>query len=162
MITNITITHHSIEFENTYEVFVSNLSNLLGRIERTDFNQVISDPDRAFKHLSTLGGSQNLILFGTQDHGDLLNLVAKRRKASQYLIGNPLTALEMTKHDIRAALYAPLRVLVFENDAKKVTVEYDLPSDLFGQFGNPHVLKVARELDDKLYELLQQASKNAI
>jgi uncharacterized protein (DUF302 family) len=36
--------------------------------------------------------------------------------------------MQMTQHDIRAGLYAPLRVLVYENDDGKTCVEYDKPS----------------------------------
>jgi hypothetical protein len=43
----------------------------------------------------------------------------------------------MTQHDIRASLYAPLRVLIYENEEGKTCVEYDKPSSLFGQFGAP-------------------------
>ena len=42
----------------------------------------------------------------------------------------PLFALQMTQHDIRASLYAPLRVLIYENEEGKTCVEYDRPSSL--------------------------------
>ena len=45
----------------------------------------------------------------------------------------------MTRHDIRAALYAPLRVLVYEADDRSTRIEFDQPSSLFGQFNNPAV-----------------------
>jgi uncharacterized protein (DUF302 family) len=64
----------------------------------------------------------------------------------------------MTEHDIRAALYAPLRVLVYEDADSKLQVEYDLPSTLFGQFRNSQVDAVAKELDDKLAMLVQASS----
>jgi uncharacterized protein (DUF302 family) len=56
----------------------------------------------------------------------------------------------MTQHDIRAGLYAPLRVLLYEDDEGKSCVEYDKPSSLLGQFGNAEVTKVAAMLDRKL------------
>jgi Domain of unknown function DUF302 len=55
------------------------------------------------------------MLFGTSDHGALLRLAGQKRKAIQYVVGNPVFALQMTQHDIRASLYAPLRVLIYEN-----------------------------------------------
>jgi uncharacterized protein (DUF302 family) len=65
----------------------------------------------------------------------------------------------MTEYDIRAALYAPLRVLVYEDTQSKVHVEYDLPSSLFGQFHDAKVDVVARELDEKLSQLVKKASE---
>ena len=63
----------------------------------------------------------------------------------------------MTQHDIRAGLYAPLRVLVYEDEGGKAFVEYDRPSSLFGQFGNGSVTEVAAMLDRKLEQLVAEA-----
>ena len=60
----------------------------------------------------------------------------------------------MTQHDIRASLYAPLRVLIYENAEAKTCVEYDRPSSLFGQFGNDSVVPTAAMLDRKLGALV--------
>lgn len=56
-----------------------------------------------------------LSIFGERDHGALLRIVGKRRNAVQYDVGNPLTASMMTRHQLPAALYAPLRVVLFED-----------------------------------------------
>ena len=79
------------------------------------------------------------------------------RKARQYIVGNPLYAARMTQQDIRAALYAPLRVLVYADDSGGTSVEYDLPSTLFGQFENDKVNEVAAELDRKMSELVERS-----
>ena len=50
----------------------------------------------------------------------------------QYEIGNPLTASKMTRHQFAAALYAPLRVVLFEDEQGKGIFEYDKPSSFFG------------------------------
>ena len=97
------------------------------------------------------------MLFRTSDHGSLLRLAGQKKKAIQYLIGNPLFAIQMTQHDIRAGLYAPLRVLIYENENGKTCVEYDKPSSLFGQFGNAKVTEVAAMLDRKLEQLVAKA-----
>jgi uncharacterized protein (DUF302 family) len=65
----------------------------------------------------------------------------------------------MSQHDIRAALYAPLRVLVYERTAGQTIVEYDQPSSQFGQFGRTDVTEVARTLDVKLERVLAQAGE---
>ena len=83
-----------------------------------------------------MAGPSGFMLFGTQNHGQLLRLAGQKRKAVQYVVGNPLIALQMTQHDIRASLYAPLRVLIYEDESGKTWLEYDRPSSLFGQFGN--------------------------
>ena len=55
---------------------------------------------------------------------------------------------------MRAALYAPLRILVYEGADNSSYVEYDLPSSLFGQFGNEKVTEVAKNLDEKLLNVI--------
>jgi hypothetical protein len=55
-----------------------------------------------------------LSIFEQRDHGSVLQILAGRRNALQYEIGNPLTASEMTGYKLSAALYAPRRVVLFE------------------------------------------------
>ena len=54
-----------------------------------------------------------------------------------YYVGNVLSASEMTQVDFGAALYAPLRLNVYENAQGGTTFEYDKPSTQFGQFAKP-------------------------
>ncbi len=72
----------------------------------------------------------------------------------QYVVGNPLFAFQMTQHDIRASLYAPLRFLIYEDEKGKTCVEYDTPSSLFGQFGNDRISPTTALLDTKLEALV--------
>ena len=65
----------------------------------------------------------------------------------------------MTVHDIRAALYAPLRMIIYEDYNGQVLVEYDQPSTLFGQFGNDDILKVAVDLDIKMLNAINIADQ---
>ena len=115
------------------------------------------DAEGAKAKIAVMAGPSGFMLFRTSDHGALLRLVGQNRKAVQYLLGNPLFAIQMTQHDIRAGLYAPLRVLVYEDEGGKTCVEYDRPSSLFGQFGNASVTEVATMLDRKLEQLVAEA-----
>jgi len=99
-----------------------------------------------------------LAIFSARDHGRLLRTAGLTRKAVQYEIGNPLTASRMTQHQLPAALYAPLRVILYENEDGHAVFEYDRPSSLFGQFGDERVTAVARELDTSLERVLAQAA----
>ena len=101
----------------------------------------------------------DLFIFLKRDHGALLEIAGGRRKAIQYEIGNPLTAKRMSRRQLPAALYAPLRVVLYENAAGTATFEYDEPSSLFGQFGDEQVTAVGRELDAELARALRRAAK---
>src|SRR5690348_12048444 len=104
-----------------------------------------------------MAGPGGFMLFATHNHWTLLRLAGQQRKAIQYVVGNPLFVLQMTQHDIRASLYAPLRVLIYENDEGKTCVEYDRPSSLFGQFGDNRINSTAAMLDKKLESLITAA-----
>ncbi len=109
------------------------------------------DIDRAIELLQI---GPELAIFSTRDHGGLLRIAGLTRPAVQYEIGNPLTASRMTRHQLAAALYAPLRVLLYQNEAGRAIFEYDEPSSLFGQFGDERVTDVGRELDANLKRTL--------
>ena len=99
-----------------------------------------------------------LSIFGSRDHGGLLLTAGLTAKAIQYDIGNPLTAARMTQHVLSAALYAPIRVLLREDADGGVAFEYDRPASTFGQFANPEVDGVARDLDEQLQSVLDTAA----
>ncbi len=128
----------------------------LGRFEPGVYSALAAggDAEGARAKLEAMAGPSGFMLFGTNDHGTLLRLAGRKRKAVQYVVGNPLFALQMTQHDIRAALYAPLRVLIYEDEGGKTCVEYDRPSSLFGQFGDDRITPTAAMLDRKLEALV--------
>ena len=63
----------------------------------------------------------------------------------------------MTRHDIRAGLYAHLRVLIYEDDNHSTRIDFDQPSSLFRQFNNHDVTTTAQSLDKKLINLIGKA-----
>ena len=102
---------------------------------------------------------QPLFIFLKRDHGALLQVVGRPRKALQYEIGNPHTASKMTRHRLPAGLYAPLRVFLYEDEQGLAIFEYDKPSSLFGQFGEEQVSAVGRGLDEALERALRRAAE---
>ena len=52
------------------------------------------------------------MIFSKLNHGGPFRLIGQSRNAVRYTIGNPRIALQMTRHDIRAALYVPFNLLV--------------------------------------------------
>jgi uncharacterized protein (DUF302 family) len=151
--------HQVVKVTLGFDAFTRNLEAALGHLNPTRLQNVGTEPAVVEAYLKQIAGEADLILFDIRDHGQMLAIVGAPKKAKQYEIGNPLTAIQMTQHDIRAALYAPLRVLVYEAADQSVYVEYDLPSYLFGQFGNAEVTKVAESLDLKLVNLIAKVDR---
>jgi uncharacterized protein (DUF302 family) len=115
--------------------------------------------ENAKSTIEKMAGESGFMLFGTVNHGLLPSIFRKNRKAMQYVIGNPLIAVQMTQHNLAAGLYAPLRVLIYESDRGKTRVEYDKPSPLFGLFGDNKIFLVANMLDNKLEDLARVATE---
>jgi uncharacterized protein (DUF302 family) len=157
----IRVLHRSVTIYGDFKPFTDALEKILGHFPEGVQQDIIERPRLAEQRLKAAEGAQELMIFFVFDHGAALNMVGARRNAKQYLIGNPLTAIQMSQHDIRAALYAPLRVLVYEQKAGQTIVEYDQPSSLFGQFGEKNVTDVALALDTKLERALAQAAELA-
>lgn len=72
--------------------------------------------------------------------------------------GRALTASKMTSNVLATGLYAPSRIVLYENEDGGSTFEYDLPSAQFGQFDNADVLEVGKILDEEIEKALKKAA----
>ena len=159
--THITVDHIRVEADKPFDQVVKTFEQQLGRYDREGVKSAIAreDAEQAKAKIQAMVGPSGFMLFTTSDHGELLRLAGQNKKAIQYVVGNPLFAMEMTRHDLRSSLYAPLRVLIYENEHGKTCLEYDKPSSLFGQFGNAKVTDVAQMLDQKMERLVEKATE---
>ena len=158
-VTRITVEHVRVVADKPFDQVVKAFEQQLGQFNPEVYKSLAAgeDAEKVRARIEAMVGLSGFMLFRTSDHGALLRLAGQKKKAIQYLVGNPLFAVQMTQHDIRASLYAPLRVLLYENEEGKTCVEYDKPSSLFGQFGNAKVTEVATMLDRKLEQLVAKA-----
>jgi uncharacterized protein (DUF302 family) len=154
-----TVDHVRLATDKPFEEVANAFERQLGRFDPDVYKALAAseDVEQARAKLEAMAGPSGFMLFGTTDHGALLRLAGQKRKAIQYVVGNPLVALQMTQHDLRAGLYAPLRVLLYEDDRGRTCLEYDRPSSLFGQFNDDRIAPVATMLDRKLEDLVTTA-----
>jgi hypothetical protein len=150
--TTIPVRHVKIVLDQSFETARHAFESILPKLN-TDAITLLSDGDfERARHLLERG--PELSIFQSRDHGAVLD--AGPRKALQYDVGNPLTASKMTRHQLPAALYAPFRVVLYEDEQGRAVFEYDKPSSLFGQFGDNEVTVVARGLDSAIDAALQR------
>ena len=112
--TRISVDHVRLATDKPFDEVAKAFERQLGTFD-PDVRRAVTesgDTEAARAKIEAMVGPSGFMLFGTQDHGALLRLAGQKRKAIQYVVGNPLFALQMTQHDIRASLYAPLRVLI--------------------------------------------------
>ncbi|WP_426390309.1 DUF302 domain-containing protein [Variovorax sp. R-27] len=152
----IAVEHITIRSNHSFATVKTKLENLIHRIDDGIFTLLrYGETVRALKELEALPA---LSIFGFRDHGALLGIAGPRRSSIQYDIGNPLTASKMTRHDMSAGLYAPVRVLLREDVNGTASFEYDRPVSMFGQFASPEVDLVAVQLDADLRVVLEEAA----
>jgi uncharacterized protein (DUF302 family) len=121
----------------------------LGGISREHFEHVVHS------HV----GESGFMLFHEIDHGEWLPVFGIQRKVMRWILGNPLIAITMMQHDLTAGLFAPVELLLVENESGEgSTVMYDLPSSLMVIEPNPALLEAAQALDHKLQTLVSRVT----
>jgi uncharacterized protein (DUF302 family) len=155
-IRSIAVEHVTIGSSKSFAEVRAKLETLVPRIDDGIFTLLrYGESGRARQELEA---GATLSIFGQRDHGALLSIAGLQRRAIQYDIGNPLTASKMTRHQLSAGLYAPIRVFLREDADSVVAFEYDRPLSVFGQFGDDAVDAVARQLDRDLHAVLEAAA----
>lgn len=102
-------------------------------------------------------GPSGFMLFGRFDHGPWIAKAGIDRKVLRVILGNPLIAITMLRHDVTAGLFAPIEVLILDEvDGSSLT--YVKPSSLMVVQPNPELLSAAEELDAKLAALAAQVT----
>ena len=105
-------------------------------------------------------GESGFMLFYEIDHGGWLSRFEINRRVVRWILGNPLIALTMIRHDITAGLFAPVEILVAENESGQGTkITYVRPSSLMVIEENPPLHEAARALDEKLAVLIAEAAE---
>jgi uncharacterized protein (DUF302 family) len=157
--TIIPIEHVVVWTKKPYSEVKAALETRLGRLDggiRSLLRENKVDELRAA--LEKLAGRDGLAIHYVARHVDWLILNGGRRNGNVYYIGNVLSAVEMTRQNFGAGLYAPLRVAVYE-DKNGTTFEYDKPSTLLAQFHDPKIDAVAHSLDDRLAALVAAVAR---
>jgi uncharacterized protein (DUF302 family) len=153
----IAVEHIRISSERPFAEVRRNLEGTVPKLDASIADVLRSGDQKRAREYEENG--PKLSIFGERDHGVLLQIAGSRRNALQYDIGNPLTASKMTRHQLRAALYAPVRVVLFEDEQGRGIFEYDKPSSFFGQYGDERVTEVDRYLDATLEAVLLNAAE---
>jgi uncharacterized protein (DUF302 family) len=158
----IEVERFSVITSKPFEEVVAALKAGVGQLDLVAFATESQAP-RAFAELEEVinrrMGPTGLMLFLEFDHGAVLRKETGLDvpKIVRLVIGNPLVMKEMAKHVPDAGSYAPVTVLVDER-RDGVHLSYDRMVSLLKPYGNADALKVAKELDDKVATLLNEAA----
>ncbi|MFP3605942.1 DUF302 domain-containing protein [Paraburkholderia sp. SIMBA_053] len=104
-------------------------------------------------------GKSGFMLFSAIDHGGWIPAFGLHQRAVRWILGNPLIAITMLRHDLSAGLFAPVELLVTEEGPDgKCVITYLRPSSLIVIDGNPELEAAAISLDEKFDALVLNIS----
>jgi uncharacterized protein (DUF302 family) len=98
-------------------------------------------------------GPSGFMLFALLDHGAWIKKAGIDRKVLRVVIGNPLIAITMLRHDVTAGLFAPVELLITEEENDQSSLTYVVPSSLMVVEDNEPLRAAALQLDAKLAAL---------
>jgi uncharacterized protein (DUF302 family) len=142
------------------------LARLRTQMGRASLSEIVSlaqtpTPEAEFARVvqERFEGESGFMLFAEIDHGGWLSKFGIHRRTVRWILGNPLIAVSMIRHDITAGLFAPVEILVTEGeDGDGATVTYIRPSSLMVIEENPPLLAAATLLDAKFDALIARAT----
>jgi len=162
MIRKIEMERFSLTTSKRFDEVISSVNAAIGHPDMAEFGRSTHEAhsfaelkSAVEKGLSKLG----LMLFMQLDHGAILRKETGHEtpKIIRFVIGNPLIMKEMAKHIPDAGSYTPVTVLVDER-ADGVHLSYDRMASFLAPYGDRYALEVARNLDQKIEDLLRQAA----
>jgi uncharacterized protein (DUF302 family) len=147
----------------TFDEFVAKLENAAPPLDRAEMERIVAargnwDEVRA---AVAKNAPNELMIYAKIGGTELLSLAGHRTRAIEYLIGNHVIAEMMFRHDPKALLYAPLRMLVYSDADGNAVFTMDQPSTAFASLGIADVTKVGEGLDRKVVNLLRVVGVDA-
>ena len=103
-------------------------------------------------------GPSGFMLFAQFDHGGWIAKAGIERHVLRVVLGNPLIAITMLRHDVTAGLFAPVELLITEEQNDRSALTYVVPSSLMVVEPNAPLLGAAVELDTKLAALAKSVT----
>jgi len=113
------------------------------------------------QRVETHVGPSGFMLFGLLDHGAWIGKAGIDRKVLRVILGNPLIAITMLRHDVTAGLFAPVELLIADEPDGHSSLTYVRPSSLMVVEPNEELLSAAQALDAKLTALAAKVTSGS-
>ena len=138
----------------SYDELVAALLDDIGEspVELDDFVKAPGSWETYQHQVEPYVGPSGFMLFKLFNHGAWITKAGIERKVLRVILGNPLIAITMLRHDVTAGLFAPVEVLLVDEGGGS-SLTYIKPSSLMVFEPNPELLSAAKELDTKLAAL---------
>jgi uncharacterized protein (DUF302 family) len=166
---NKTVTGTLIEREDIptgldYDALVAAFEREMGRwdpITETSIIQQKATWNMVEGAFQTMAGPYGLMIFFYVDQGRLISLKDGIKRCSLYIVGNGVIAEKILSIDIRASLYVPFRVCLYDNgNPNGASIGFDRPSSFLATLHHPELTEIGLLLDKKIDGVIQAILNN--
>lgn len=106
--------------------------------------------------MNKMAGLHGLMIFFKADQGKITSLHNETKKCALYIVGNPLIADQILSNDIRASLYVPFRVCIYDSgNHDSAIIGFDRPSSFLATLNKPALNEFGNLLDNKIDGVIQ-------
>jgi hypothetical protein len=103
------------------------------------------------REIDPVGGPHGLMILAQVEQGPLVSLSGRAIRCSLYLVGNPLIAAQILAVDVRASLYVPFRVTLYDGGGPNgASISFDRPSSFLATLERPELAAFGILLDQKI------------
>jgi uncharacterized protein (DUF302 family) len=154
-----------IETSAPPDAFLARLKELTGKASVADIIDICkTSPDEAAATReieSRFVPKSGFMIFAEINHGAWIGRFGLNQTSVRVILGNPLIAITMLRHDITAGLFAPVELLVSERLGDRgSTVTYVRPSSVIAINDDVELRLAAEALDKKLADLIDATLSN--
>jgi uncharacterized protein (DUF302 family) len=155
-----TIERCAIDTGLPYEAAAAAFERSLGRLETETSEALVSRTapwPEVEAEMARMAGDAGLMILAHFDQGAIASLSGAPVRCRLYIVGNPAVAAKILRIDIRASLYVPFRVALFERrDNGLAVLSFDRPSSLLGALTHPELDAIGIMLDAKIDAVIQK------
>ncbi|MBW7459786.1 DUF302 domain-containing protein, partial [Paenibacillus sepulcri] len=117
--------------------------------------------DKVKEAFPTMAGPHGLMIFFKVNQGRLTSLHNGIKRCCLYIVGNGIVAEQILSIDIRASLYVPFHVCLYDNgNPGGAIIAYDRPSSFLAVFNNPALVEIGYLLDHRMDRVVQAVKSN--
>jgi uncharacterized protein (DUF302 family) len=111
--------------------------------------------------MNKIAGPHGLMIFFKANQETITSLHNEIKQCSLYVVGNPLIADRILSIDIRASLYVPFRVCIYDNGNREgASIGFDRPSSFLATLQKPALQEFGILLDGKIDGVVKSIKDN--
>ena len=143
--------------------FVATFEKSAPPVDRTTLERIAKDGGDwdDVRAAAAENAPNDLMMYAKIETSVFFGVAGHRTQAIEYLVGNHVIAETMFRHNAKAMLYAPLRMLIYSDTDGDAVFTMDQPGPAFGSLGIAEVAAVGKDLDRKVVNLLRVVGVDA-